>query len=193
MLREIDTNVLIEKEITAHHFVILFLLVQKEYDHLDVYLKATKTYDRIIQDLNYLKTKSLVTFNAETFPNLSYKSVEVSPDFIRKVAKFSNFEDIYYRYPIKTKRPDGNWDYLRRDKASSEKIYNIIVKRNMDVHNKIVKCLNYELRERESTNTLGYMKRLTNWLADQEWKNYEDVVDDASLPKEKNTYGTDIE
>lgn len=192
MLRTINTDILINNEISAHHYIILNLLYQKKYNILDEYLNSSKTYDDFPKEVKYLQSKLLVHFNSDNSP-YNYKTIVVSSDSIRMLGNYNNFEEIYNIYPIKVRRPDGKENFLRRDRKTCEQLYNIIVKGSQDTHAHIMKCLQFELKDRESTGTLKYMKTLSNWLSDKEWKNYEDVVDDASYLKEKRLYGDTIE
>lgn len=192
MLRTINTDVLIMNNISAHHYVILNLLYQKKYDVLDEYLTSSNTYEDFPQEVKYLKSKLLVTFNPDNSP-YNYKSILVSSDSIRMLGNYNNFEEIYNIYPVKVRRPDGKENFLRRDRKTCEQLYNVIVKGSRDTHDHIVKCLLFELKDKEANGSLKFMKTLTNWLSDKEWRNYEDVVDDESYKKEKRLYGDTIE
>lgn len=193
MLKTISTDVLINNKISAHQYLIVCLLFEQKYDVLDNYLKKTNTYEQLDEDLTNLSTRGFIHYNSELFPYNSYKSILVSNTNVKLLGKYSNFDEIYNLYPVKVRRPDGKEAFLRKDRKTSEQIYSIIVKENKETHDHILKLLKLELQDREKTNTLGYMKTLVNWLSNREWRDYEDVVDDASYKKDKYLYGTNIE
>jgi hypothetical protein len=168
------------------------MLLQKQYGLLDEYLKKTNTYETFPNDIDYLKSKSLVFYSVYS-PIFEYSHLSVSPDLLSILGNHSNFEELFYTYPLKVRRPDGKEDFLRRDRKTTEQIYSIIVKDNRDVHDHIMKCLKFEMEHKAATGSLGYMKTLLNWLSDKEWKNYEDVVDDDIYRIKQTLYGSTIE
>lgn len=192
MLKTIDTEVLIKEKLNAHEYIVLCLLFEQKYFILDDYLKSTNTYERFSEIVNNLASKSLIHFNPENSPYV-YKTIVVSIDSVRKLGNYTNFEALHSLYPVKVRRPDGKETFLRKDKRTAEQIYNMIVKGNQDIHNHIMKCLKLEIKDRTAKNNLAYMKTLTNWLSDKEWKEYEDIADDLSYKTNKYLYGTDIE
>ncbi|GAG01937.1 unnamed protein product, partial [marine sediment metagenome] len=61
-------------------------------------------------------------------------------------------------------------------------------------HDHILKCLMFEIQEREKEGSMSYMKRLPNWLSSEEWKSYEERVEDSqSVTTEEKSYGHDVE
>jgi hypothetical protein len=192
MLRDVNTEVLINLNITAHQFIIAILLMSKQYDHLKKYLEASKSYDTFPDDLKQLSNKSLVTYTESNEYN--FKSIVVQPEFIRTLWKDNMFEEIYSIFPIKTTRPDGNVQYLRRDKRLCKDLYSILTKDDRVKHEHIINHLKFEIDYREKTNSMKWMKTLQNWLSGREWENFEDLVaDGSSISKIPiNTYGTKL-
>lgn len=191
MLRDINTDVLIKLGINAHQYIILIMLVNKYHDHLERYLIDTNSYDSFPDDLKYLSSKSLVEY-PENKP-YSVKSIEVQSDFIRTLRKDNMFTELYEVYPNKITRPDGSVDYLRKNKRMCEEVYSIMTKGDPQIHEHIISCLRYELNYRKRNNGMQWMKRLSKWLGDREWENFEDLVADGSSLKLDNTYGTQLE
>lgn len=166
------------------------LLLNEAYDHLDEYLESTNSKEHFKEDLNNLAARSFVSYTPSNITD--YKSIVVSPLFMRVVAKYDDFEQLYAMYPVSVTRPDGSVDYLRKDRMLCSKIYSIVVKGNKDSHDHIMRCLNSELNYRKSSGTMKYMKRLSKWLSQREWENFEDVIDDA--PRQiTESYGTTLE
>lgn len=192
MIRQVNTDVLIKHKINAHQFLIVTLLFQQKYDLLDEYLKTSNTYDSLKEDLIHLKESSLIHYNPDLSP-YNYKTIMVSIDGINLLGNYNGFEEILNTYPLKVNRPDGKVAFLRQDRKNTEQIYTLIVKGDRSIHDHLVKCLKYEIDERTKTGSLKFMKTLYNWLADKEWKNYEDVVDYASSKINETKYGETIE
>ena len=191
MLREINTHILIDLKITAHQHIIAMLLLNDAYDHLDEYLKSTNSYNTFEEDLSNLAARTLVSYNPANIHN--YKSIVVLPSFMRTVAKYDNFEELYSTYPMKISRPDGSVDYLRKDRRMCKQLYSIVTKGNRDTHEHIMSCLRAELTHRQRSNSMSYMKRLSTWLPKREWENYADIIDDNIQQNPTEQYGTTIE
>jgi len=190
MLRELNTQVLIDLGISAHQYIIAMLLLNEHFDHLNEYLNSTNTYKSFDEDLKNLSARTLVRYNPSDIYN--YRTITVLPTFMREVAKYDGFEELYNTYPKSVVRPDGKSDYLRRDKRFCKQIYSIVVKDNRDVHEHIMSCLHKELNYRKKNGrAMSYMKRLNKWLSDREWENFEDELHDNSNSGE--VYGTTIE
>lgn len=192
MLRDVNTEVLINLNITAHQFIIAILLMSKQYDHLEKYLKESNSYDALPDDLAQLANKSLITYFKEQ--EYEFKSIKVQPEFLRTLWKDDMFEEIYSLFPIKTTRPDGVVQYLRRDKRLCKDLYYIITKDDRVKHEHIMEHLKFELEYRTKTNAMKWMKTLQNWLSGREWENFEDLVADGANISEIpiNTYGSTL-
>ena len=191
MLRDVNTEVLINLNINAHQFIIMILLVDKQYDHLDKYLVASNSYDTFLDDLRRLSKKSLVAY--PTNKPYIYKSIVVQPEFLRMLYKDDIFEELYYQFPKKATRPDGMVAYLRRDRRLCKDLYYIITKDDRTKHDHILTCLECELKYRKKNNSMQWMKTLQKWLSGREWENFEDLVADGSLTKQTDSYGTQLE
>jgi hypothetical protein len=191
MLREINSQVLVNLKITAHQFIIMMLVLNEYWGHLEEYLKASNSYENLSEDLKYLADKSFLTYDSSNPHN--YKSIVVQPPFMKAIGKDDRFDELYLQYPTRITRPDGSVDYLRKDRRHCEQIYSIITKGSQDVHDHIMSCLRAELDYRHANGTINYMKRLGNWLSKREWENFEDIVANNIQIKEDNNYGTALE
>jgi hypothetical protein len=191
MLRDVNTEVLINLNINAHQFIIAILLVNKYYDHLEKYLKESDSYDSFPDDLRRLSKKSLVAYQPDKEYN--FKSIVVQPEFLRTLHKDDIFEELLLEYPMKVQRPDGVMAFLKRDKRLCKDLYYIITKDDRMKHEHIISCLKTELRHREASGTMQYMKTLQNWLSGREWENFEDLVANGTSAKQTDSYGTQLE
>lgn len=193
MITPLNTDVLIEHKIDGHLYLILVLLFQSKYDLLDDYLKATNTYETFKETLILLKYRDLLYFDEDYFNLFNYSTIKVNEKLVKTLGNISDFEELYNTFPVKVRRPDGKESFLKRDRKTSEQLYSIIIKSNQYDHAHIMKCLKYELEEKELSNSLGYMKTLSNWLSDREWRNYEDCVENNKHNEKLMLYGTTIE
>ena len=112
MLRDINTEVLIDLNITAHQFILAILLMSKQYDHLEKYIKESNSYDTFPYDLERLALKSLVAYHNDKPYN--FKSIVVQPEFHQVLYKDDIFQELLNTYPAKVTRPDGVVSFLPR-------------------------------------------------------------------------------
>jgi len=192
MLKEVNIDVLIELKITAHQFMILWMVLNERYRSLEKYLKETNSYDTFKDDLDQLAELPLISYNKEK--PYDYKSIVAKPDFLRSLVKDDIFEEFYNEFPKKVNRPDGILQYLRRDKRLCEDLYYIITKDDLHKHRHIMDCLAFELKHRKSSGSMQWFKTMQKWLSTHEWENYEDIVDDDPQQQPtKEAYGTQLE
>lgn len=187
-------NKLLDRGLTADDFTIASLLKEKKYGILKDYVKllGDKFYNSIsrLKELGYIDYMSLSNI-------VPVKEIKVTDSFTNIIINGDNFEEFYQAFPTKVTRPDGNMDYLRRDKLKCKTKYKRITKNNLLIHDHIMDCLNFEVNSRSTRDNMAYMKRMKNWLDAEEWK----VIDeyrqkiankDQSLVQGSNTYGTTI-
>ena len=191
MLRDVNTEVLINLNINAHQFIIAIMLMNKYYDHLDKYLKESNSLDSFPDDLKRLSSKSLVAYHKNK--PYDFKSIVVQPEFLRTLHKDDIFEELHDAFPVKVQRPDGVYAFLRRDRRLCKDLYYIITKDDRMKHEHIMLCLKTELDHRNRTNSMQYMKTMSNWLSGKEWENFEDLVANGTSQKQSSSYGTQLE
>ena len=187
MLRQINVNVLIDLNITAHQYILAIYLMHKQYGHMEKYLKESKSYDAFPDDLTRLAQESLVSYISGK--EYDFKSIMVQSKFLSTLSKDDIFIEVFELYPLKATRPDGVVHYLRRNKRTCKDMYSIITKSDLTVHKHIMSCLEFELKYRKKNGLMQWMKTMENWLLGREWENYEDVMDDDTSQKSENTYG----
>ena len=98
----------------------------------------------------------------------------------------THFVEFYDLFPSSVQRPDGTKDYLRNNKEKSMKVYNKLA-RLASKHEEIMNALKFEIEYRKKNGTLSYMKRMTNWLASNEWESWIGLMNEA-----KNSIGIEI-
>ncbi|MFW6225431.1 MAG: hypothetical protein ACOC3V_00565 [bacterium] len=194
MMLEVSLETLIKNKLTAHQFLIVKLIHEKRFENLDKYIKSSKSLNNIEEDLNHLNNVGLIDLYNSTNPK-DFKNIKVTSKFIKEMSEDDYFDELVNLYPVKVVRKNGVTDYLRTERASSRRLYEMIVARNKSKHEHIMKCLRYEVDLRSREGSLGYMKRLPNWLVSREWKSFEDrIVDSENVQNQEITkYGTEIE
>jgi len=193
MLLEVSLNTLKKARITAHQFLITRFLVDKRIGELIEYLKLSNSENNWESDLENLQKASYISYNKENPKD--FLAIKVSPLFYKEISDGDFFEEIFMTFPVKVIRTNGVADFLRTEKTYCKNIYDSKVARNKSKHEHILMCLKKELEIRKQDNSFKYIKRLSNWLATDEWKSYEGRLDESTRVQsgETNGYGIDLE
>lgn len=187
MLIELNTDTLLQNNLSANQFVIAILISSQNYKTISELYKFNSLEFK--SDLVTLAKNGFITIGSEDLEKL-----KIEPKFAQLIANGDFFDEFVNLYPVKTFRKDGTTDYLRTDLTRMRKAYNKITKGKKDIHDNIIKCLLYELNKKEKEGSMSYMKRLSKWISSEEWKLYESIVDDECLvdTKEERFYGTEV-
>ena len=185
MIIELDTNLLkIVDNISINQLVLLSLVLdnnQKSYQSIAPIIRLVS--DNEIQDLidrNLIQKKIIKD-------KISYSPTK---DLIEKITpKNVLFDQFYMIYPTMVIRPDGTKGFLRSNVKKCREYYNKLVKGNLDLHNRLISALNYEISDKTLTGKLGYMKTMWKWLTSHEWELIEEQMNEKI---EVNTYGTQL-
>ena len=193
MIIEIDTLVLEREKLTPTQFYVLQLLSETQTTSLQSWYDTLGFPTVVDQELkNLIDLEFLMSYN--TSVNIDFTKLKILPKGIALLGMDRDwFQELVDRYPVKTIRSDGTKDYLRTDLTRCHRLYQKLTNGNLGKHEKIIDCLDYELRIRERENSLGYMKRLPKWLISEEWKAFEERMrDEESKDVEDHIYGTDL-
>jgi len=192
MMLEVTIDTLKKGRITAHQFLIAELLSRSNIVVLKDYLILSNSEESFPADLENLEKAGYISYNKDNPKD--FLNIRVHPLFFKEIANGDYFEELFMNFPLKVVRTNGVSDFLRTEKTYCKNIYDARVARNKQKHDHIMRCLKKEIEIREKENSMAYMKRLSNWLASQEWKSFEDRLDESVLAKhEANKYGTDLE
>jgi len=192
MMVEVTIDTLKKGRITAHQFLIAELLAKASITLLKDYLVLSNSESNIEFDIENLAKAGYIEYNKENPKD--FLNIRVLPLFFKEIANGDYFEELFMIFPLKVIRTNGVSDYLKTEKTYCKNIYDSRVARNKQKHDHIMRCLRKELEIREKENSMAFMKRLSNWLASQEWKSFEDRLDESVLVKnEVRTYGTTLE
>jgi hypothetical protein len=194
MLVDINTDFLINNKITADQFLIMSLiLADKQSIIKDYYLTNETDVKDIAKDIQKLHDKGFI----EGYVAGTYDFTNLKPtNFIKGL--FINddlFKEFLFTFPLKVTRTDGTVDYLRTDQTKARMLHAAYTRGKKSIHDHILKCLKHEIKYRESTGNMKYMKRITSWLTNKEWESIEDQIDDLGNLEYKDNdlgYGTDL-
>lgn len=194
MTVEVNIDYLIKNKITANEFLVLQMIIEKQDNRLNKFQKVVgdEVYANILsslKDMGFIDTIVITSNDKE----IVYEH-KVTETALRTFKGKGYFEEFYAAFPVSVIRPDGKRESLRTDKKRCNTKYNRIAKRK-DVHEHIIKCLEFEISERKRTNSLMYMKKMPNWLSSETWKEYEEkmkVSELIDIPLEEEAYGTKL-
>ena len=191
MIVEVNTEYLIQSQLTANQYIMLSLLYEGKLNSFEYYLL---TYDAE-KDLIALHNKGFIlNYNEE----MHITDLILSRDKTSKLFGYdeSLFWELFGTYPIKVSNGNGGTRALRPTTHKSaltkkmKKKYEKKVK-SVAVHKHIMRCLHAELWMRRKSNSLQYMQQLDVYLNQESWYNYEYLLE-MSNEQKTNTYGQDL-
>jgi hypothetical protein len=191
MIIEVDFDLLHELKLTANQFLLAYLIYKQDYQTLTKFIADTDK-ELVSKDVKKLESKSYIS-NISSDGALE-PSALVARNKLNSIfeEEKDTFEELTGIYPMKVLRPDGYNDYLRTDLKRCRKIYQGILGASKFRHKAIIRALKFELETRTREGTMKYMKRLPKWLAAEEWKVYEDRMNDKDNTNEPSSYGTTL-
>lgn len=163
---EIDTNILIDHELSADDYIYLYIIQRKGYKYLQTLtLKPNLT---TMQNNGYLKLGEQGEYViTEKFTNLTYTDYD---------QMFSELLDLY---PMKVTSPTRGIRILHAKDPSSKanlkakKKYKSIVRSKKSKHDNIIKSLKIQLDV--DKDNLSYLQNLETWLNNHTWEKYENI------------------
>jgi hypothetical protein len=174
MTIEIDTDALIDNQLSAEELFILILLSKKAYHYIDKY-SSLYNLENIIKNL---AIKGFV----DTIINSNVIQNTILTNKSKLLLEGTDlFDEFYNTYPVSAIRADGNKDYLRTNLPQCRLLYFRIINKSKSKHKNIINCLKEEIKYRTKTGSMSYMKRMYNWLKSEEWKVYEQKMIDDNI------------
>ena len=187
---KIDTEFLLKNNLSPNEAILLYL----------IHGKKNKEIKRIIEELPQnpfefeIERLKKLDYIKGTTP-LSYKLTETGRDLV-EARDF--FQELVDAFPQSVIRKSGKKSYLRTGKKKSKELYTQITRKRRDVHEHILKCLNYEIEQRTISNELMWFKTLPNWLESEEWESWGERMKDDEREailgtEEDKDYGSELE
>lgn len=184
MIIEINTDQLIKSELTPDQFFLSYIIYERAFNTFE---SMRLYYPKMIEKgLKVLTEKGYIRKNSN---RIGYT---VTDSFLKFVVEVDNFEELLNKFPVYVIRNNGNKDYLRTDRERCKRKYSRITRSKKSKHDFIIKCLEFEKEVRKKENSLGYMKRLPNWLDSKEWETWAERMEHESVEDDRQ-YGTDLE
>ena len=169
MIIKINTIYLKEYQLTAHEYVILYLLRLNNMSELKRYLNFSGTFEKLPEIMKGLQDKGFVENNSTAL--VSLPSVVLTKKFNESEGlNISPFQEFYESYPIKVTRPDGTVDYLRMNRVKCKELYHKLIQFDHIQHKAIINALKTEVKQREAKGSMKYMRKMYNWLTDRHWE-----------------------
>jgi hypothetical protein len=191
MIVTIDTDKMFKLGITPDEYTLLQLIQNHALISAKKLIQKTPTLTS--STLDKLVEKRLI-HNSNPKGEMDVCRIMLRNTFIGVIAKDDYFEELLLEYPGKVVRPDGTNDYLKTDLNKCRKLYTQLIKKDEVLHKQIMECLKLEVRERNRTGKIGYMKRLPKWLLSEEWKTWQlQLGENTSIEAIDLGYGLKLE
>lgn len=190
MIVTIDVDKMFKLGITPNEYLLLQMIQNRAL------VSAKKLVDRTPElttsTLDKLVEKRLI-HNSNHSGEFDTTRIMLRNKWIGEIKKDSFFDELVRIFPSTVIRPDGIKDYLKTDLNKCRRLYTQNVKKDEVVHNEIMECLKLEIRERQRTGKMSYMKRLPNWISSEEWTAWKAQMDESSTETIDLGYGLKLE
>ena len=191
MIVTIDVDKMFKLGLTPDEYLLLLLIQNRGLVTAKKLVEKTPTLT--CSTLEKLVDKRLI-HNSNQPGEMDVSHIMLRNEFIGEVKKDDFFDELLREFPSTIIRPDGIKDYLKTDLNKCRRLYIQTVKKNEALHKEIMECLKYEVRERNRTGKMSYMKRLPNWISSQEWATWQTQREDNSSTETINLgYGLNLE
>jgi hypothetical protein len=190
MIVTIDTEKMFKLGITPDEYTLLQLIQNRGLVSAKKLVQKCPSLTH--STLDKLVAKRLI-HNSNPKGEMDVDRIILRSTFVGEVKKDDLFEELLLEFPGMVVRPDGTKDFLKTDLNKSRKLYTSTVKKDEALHKQIMECLRYEIRERNRTNKMGYMKRLYKWLNSEEWKSWQAQITESGIEANELGYGLKLE
>lgn len=184
MTVEIDIDYLLKNHITANEYLTLHMILNSLDERLE-------KFKRIVGDSNYYSI--LTSLIGIEFLSVDPEGLSITENCMRTFKGKGYFEEFYLAFPTSVIRPGGKRESLRTARKQCERKYRGIAKRR-DTHEYIMKCLDFEIKDRTREGSMQYMKKMPNWLSSEAWIEYGEKMEQSSVLDiiNSNVYGTEV-
>lgn len=188
---EIDIDLIVAHGLTADEYILLQYLRNRYYGKIRSYFTNQEHLRTCLDNLEAYGFIELIQNGIKHFPQ-EYKIARL-PMYSAKIIN-SMFDELLENYPRHVIRPNGIKEYLRTNTEKTRELYKKITQGSKEKHELILACLKYQLAVYARLGKMPYMRKLANWLANEEWEQFKDNIleghtEDAT---ETEIYGTQI-
>lgn len=173
---EFDLNILIEHKLSFEAYFIMFCLYNKKKDPLRRYTSNCRKIPNDVFDNLEKQGMIKISGNREIILYEDLELTDLGKNIIND--KDNNdyhklFEELRLVYPKKTR----GGRVLHLDLKRCEQLYKKILKKDITLHDKILKSAKLYHNEKLRTNSEEYMQNLASWLNQANYEHYfnEDV------------------
>lgn len=167
---EIDFGLIQTFDLSIEEFVVLTLIKNKKFEEIRSIIKDDKKLRDIVISLiskGFLRLKAFgnidILGSLEVILYPSYSQDEYDKMFYELIST----------YPRKVIRPNGAEDDLIGNPERYKLSYRKLIENSAEKHTTIINCLKHQIAKARMTGGFKYFKKLQNWLANEEWKDYE--------------------
>lgn len=190
MLIEIDTETLVENNLTASQYLLIYLVYKKQLGTLTEYIEANGITDDELTDL----VDKQIIHNANSEGEYDWSKIVVRERFAEQI--FGDFsvmwDEFWDTYPSNVIRVEGNKSALKGSNKKMKEKYRKIVGNDIKKHQHVLRLLKFELNYRKLEDSMKWMKTLSRWLNDESWLEYEEIYNESQT-KKKVGYGESVE
>ena len=195
MVIEISLELLDKLKLNPNEFLVMELIRHKENKIAINFLKDNFTREQAEHFFKKVVDNEYVTQKSYVQNDYDWTEVKVSNEYKLLTREEDLFEEFVNEYPKSVTRTDGTTDYLRTDLKAARLYYAKYTMASRAKHEHLLKCLKYEVEERQREGSMKFMIRMVKWLNTQAWTAYEDKLLDERVnqPVDNTKYGTEIE
>lgn len=161
--------------LTLEEYIVLLLLNKKQYDEID---DIISNEDKLQSILKGLVLKRFIVLKEYGYKDSlgDYKILYIPKPSQLEFDKW--FMELINLYPKIITRPNGLQDNLHSNLNKCKELYKKATKGDKNIHKHIINCLSYQLDYiKRRSDGLGYMKKLSKWIEEEVWKDYEVMLE----------------
>lgn len=193
----VNFNKLFTNKLKIEEYFILFCLITENEELLIKYITHCGNIDT--QVFQKLRNSGFIILSNEI--DITFSSISIT-DETKKLFNMSQdtsfellFRELLSTYPKSVKRITGGTRPLHNDLARCKKLYKSTlinkgeISLNLDLHQKILLCVQKYYKDHLKDNKQEFMQLLATFLSQRTWEQYlEEVSINPQISKENNNY-----
>jgi hypothetical protein len=189
----VDLNKLYANKLKLEDYFILFCLVNEEEELLVKYTFHSGGIDT--NSFQRLRNSGFIVLTNEI--NITFSSIKITNQTkelfnVQDNTDFDTlFKELLSTYPNSVKRVTGGTRRLHNDLVRCKKLYkaSLVSSKNIDLHKKILLCIQLYYREHLKDNKQEFMQLLATFLSQRTWEQYINEVSNIKvLTKDTKNY-----
>jgi len=187
---EIDIGLITTFDMTIEEYSLLMLMYEKSFIKIRSYFTDNNKLQSLLERLMIQGFIYLQEFGEKD--NLGDYKIHHLPSYSREAID-RRVEELIENYPKSVVRTDGTRDILTGSKDRIKTLYKKMLgpTGNKDKHETILKTLKFQVDYFTNKGRLPYMRKLVNWLQQEEWKEYYELMM-SDIDRITNMKGEDL-